>query len=136
MISSINELSFAARNGFDRAVWRAIAILLPVGAGALGTLIYIGQSRTIWGFLFVLWFVVLDFCLIAASLFRQPHPPIWSRVAYCLIALAGGGFGALEPNRWGGAIPILTMLVAVLVALILEQLFGMARNVVRFISRV
>jgi hypothetical protein len=135
MTSSINEPSFAARNGFDRAVWRAAAVLLPVGAGALGTLIYVGHARTIWGFLFVLWFVVLDFCLIGTSLFRQPHPPVWSRAAYCLVALAGGGLGALEPNRWGGAIPILTMLVAVLGALILEQLIGMARGIARFISR-
>jgi hypothetical protein len=131
-----DEVSFASRHGLDQSVKRFAIILAPVLAGAIGTLIYVGHARTIWGFVFVIWFVVLDFCLTGAALFREPNPQIASRVAYCLVALAGGAFGALEPNRWGGAIPILTMLLAVLAALVLEQVVIMGRSIARFLSRI
>ena len=135
MIATPDDVSFAARKGFDRPLWRAAAIAGPVAAGVIGTAVYVDQARLVWGFLFVLWFVVLDVCLIGGTMFRQPRPPVASRLAYCAVALAGGCFGAIEHNQWGGAIPILTMLVAVLAALVLEQLFAMGRGIARFFSR-
>jgi hypothetical protein len=135
MSTILEDVSFATRKGFDRPFWRIAAILIPVMMGALGTLTYISQTPVIWGFLFVLWFVVLDACLIGLMMFRHPRPPIASRLTYCVVALMGGAAGAVEESAWGGAIPIVTMLLAVLAALILEQLFAMALGVVRFLSR-
>jgi hypothetical protein len=134
MSGTPNDVSFAARHDFDRPLWRAAALVLPVIAGIVGTAIYGWRGNAVWGFLFVLWFVVLDLCLIGASMFRPASPPIASRIAYCIVALAGGALGAIEHNRWGGAVPILTMLVAVLVTLILEQLYLIARAAVRAVA--